>query len=181
MRSMVEGFCSPVDARRIRLHTPSPSAIFPRIQGDRRMAGDGSLMGELRGVGGARALMVYYPPGLSHRTHSHREPHASIVIAASFRETTPAGDRTICHGSVGFRADEARHSVIFGPAGALILTVDNHDWIADGRPEAGLRWIEAPVPFARDLVRLFRTGEGTGEEGADRLLDLWAMPAARED
>ena len=146
------------------------------------MTGDGSLAGELGGTGGPRAVLVYYPPGLSHQTHSHAEPHVSIVIAGSFRETTPGGDRTICHGSVGFRADEAQHSVSFGPAGALILTVENHDWIADGRPDAGIRWIGAPIPFARDLVRLVKAGgEAADAEVADRLLDLWAAPRIRED
>ena len=141
----------------------------------------GSWAGRLPWGEKFRAGLAYYPPGLSQSAHSHRVPHASIVIAGSFRETTPAGDRIVCQGSVGFRADEARHAVSFGPAGALILTVENHDWVAEGGPKAGVCWLGASVPFARELVGLARSGdENAAAQLGDRLLDLWASRPGRE-
>ena len=137
-----------------------------------------SWTGMLPAADGFRAQLAYYPPGLAQPWHRHRAPHVSAVIAGSFREATPAGDQLVCQGSVGFRADEAQHSVTFGPAGALVLAVDVNAWLEDGSPAAGVRWLPTSVRFARDLVSLARSGnEGTGEEMADRLLDLWAGPA----
>jgi AraC family transcriptional regulator len=140
-----------------------------------------SWTGILAGADGFRAGLAYYPPGLVHGWHRHRAPHVSAVIAGSFRECTPAADRVVCQGSVGFRADAARHSVVFGPAGALILSVDLHEWIRDGSPGAGVRWLRSSGRFARELVSLARSGRaGAGDEVADRLLDLWAGTTAAQ-
>ncbi len=131
--------------------------------------------GELWGADALRARLAYYPPGLSQEAHSHGEPHISVVVAGSFRETTCQGDRTVCHGGIGFRADAARHAVCFGPAGALILTVATRDWAAEGLPRSGVRWIGTAPPFARGLLRLARRGGARDcDELADRLLGLWA-------
>ena len=121
------------------------------------------------------AGLSYYPPGLRQEPHTHRAPHVSILVAGSFRETTGRGDRFLCHGSIGFRADESRHAVCFGPAGALILNVALRDWTGAGTPGSGVRWIGAPAPFARDLLGLAVGGrEEQGAELADLLVDLWA-------
>ena len=126
------------------------------------------------------AGLSYYPPGLRHDPHTHRTPHVSILVAGSFRETTARGDRFLCHGSIGFRADESRHAVCFGPAGALILNVVLGDWAGAGTPGSGVRWIGAPAPFARDLLGLAAAGrEEEGAELADRLVDLWATGLRR--
>src|SRR5918993_3354100 len=98
----------------------------------------GSWTSGIWGGDSLRARLVYYPPGLAHAAHSHDAPHVSVVVAGSFRETTPRGEQIVCHGSIGFRADEARHSVCFGPAGALILTVGLSDWISEGAPRSGV-------------------------------------------
>jgi AraC family transcriptional regulator len=128
----------------------------------------------LWGVEALRARLVYYPPGLAHAAHSHDAPHVSVVVAGSFRETTPRGEQIVCHGSIGFRADEARHSVRFGPAGALILTVALDEWIGEGVPRAGVRWVGASEPFARELLLLARRGGAQEcDELADRLVALW--------
>jgi AraC family transcriptional regulator len=144
------------------------------------MASAQSRTSALWGVEALRARLVHYPPGLRHGDHSHAAPHVSVVVAGSFRETTPRGEQVVCHGSIGFRADEARHSVCFGPAGALILTVALDDWIAEGVPRAGVRWVGASVPFARELLVLARRGgEEECDELADRLVALWtARPSA---
>ncbi len=135
----------------------------------------------LWGVDGLRARLVHYPPGLAQGLHSHHAPHVSVVVAGSFRETTPRGEQVVCHGSIGFRADEARHSVAFGPAGALILTVALSDWIADGAPRAGVRWVGASPPLARQLMGLARQGrESACDELADRLVTLWAARPGHE-
>ena len=125
---------------------------------------------------GFRAGLAYYPPGLAQAWHRHRAPHVSAVIAGSFREATPAGDRVVCQGNVGFRADESKHAVTFGPAGALILSVDAHEWLRAGAPDAGVRWLAASKRFGRELVALARSGRaGSGEEMADRLSALWSV------
>lgn len=129
----------------------------------------------LWGGDGLRARLVHYPPGLRHAAHSHDSPHVSIIVAGSFRETTPGGEQFVCQGSIGFRADEARHSVCFGPAGASILTVALSEWIADGAPRTGVRWVGASAPLARHLMGLARQGrESACDELADRLVALWA-------
>jgi AraC family transcriptional regulator len=135
-------------------------------------------IGELWGVEAVRARLAYYPPGVRQDTHRHREPHISVVVAGSFRETTPQDDRIVCQGGVGFRADAASHAVCFGPAGALILTVAARDWIAEGLPRAGVRWVGTAPAVARQLVSLARSGgEEACEELADRLFALWAGPS----
>ena len=131
--------------------------------------------GELWGVDEVRARLAFYPPGLAQDAHAHREPHISVLVAGSFRETTRRGDRIVCQGGIGFRADAARHAVAFGPAGALILTVAARDWSAEEMPGDGVRWVGTAAPFARELVRLARHGgEAACDELADRLLGLWA-------
>ena len=138
------------------------------------MPAAGSWTSEIWGGESLRARLVHYPPGLAHAAHSHDEPHVSVVVAGSFRETTPRGEQVVCHGSIGFRADAARHAVRFGPAGALILTVGLRDWIAEGAPSAGVRWVESSAPFARQLLCLARQGgEGECDVLADRLVALW--------
>lgn len=134
-----------------------------------------SLSSKLTVPGTVGAGLSYYPPGLRHETHSHRLPHVSVVVAGSFREATPHGESTVCHGSIGFRADDSRHSVCFGPAGALIFNIALPDWTGGGAPRAGVRWLAAPAPFARELLRLAGSGRAeAGAEVADRLADLWA-------
>ena len=135
--------------------------------------------GILSGADRFRAGLAYYPPGLAQSWHRHRAPHVSAVIAGSFREATPGGDTIVCQGSIGFRADAARHAVTFGPVGALILSVDVAEWLGDASPDAGVRWLPSSARFARELVALARSGQsGAGEEMADRLHGLWAGPAA---
>lgn len=130
--------------------------------------------------GALDAALCYYPPGLRHEAHNHRIPHVSVVVAGSFREATPHGEWTVCHGSVGFRADDSRHAVRFGPAGALILNLAIGDWRGAGTPRAGVRWIEAPAAFARDLLDLAGSGRAdAGAELADRLVDAWAAATLR--
>lgn len=135
-------------------------------------------VGDLWGVGAVRAQLAYYLPGVRQDTHRHREPHISVVVAGSFRETTPQGDRIVCQGGIGFRADAASHAVCFGPAGALILNVAARDWIAEGLPRAGVRWVGTAPALACQLVGLARSGgEEACDELADRLLALWAAPS----
>lgn len=139
-----------------------------------------SLSSKLTVPGTLGAGLCYYPPGLRHDAHNHRTPHVSVVVAGSFRETTPRGERTVCHGSIGFRADDSRHSVCFGPAGALILNLAISEWTGGGTPGAGVRWIEAPPRFARDLLDLAGSGRAdSGAEVAGRLVELWATGLRR--
>ena len=142
------------------------------------MASAESWVGEVWGDGAVRARLVYYPPGLSQTPHRHREPHISVVVAGSFRETTPSDERIVCQGGIGFRADAASHAVRFGPAGALILTVAPRDWVAQGMPRDGVRWLGTQPAMARHLVTLAsRGGHEAHEELADRLLALWTGSA----
>lgn len=122
------------------------------------------------------AGLSYYSPGLRQDPHTHRTPHVSVLIAGSFCEATPRGEQSLCHGSIGFRADESRHAVRFGPAGALILNVELPDWKDARTPASGVRWIGTPAPFARDLLGLAASGRAeAGADLADRLIDLWAI------
>jgi len=131
--------------------------------------------GALPGSGAVGRRLAYYRPGLRQEAHSHHRPHVSIVVAGSFRETTARGERLVCQGHVGFRADCARHSVSYGPAGALVLSLGAHAWLAAGVPAAGVGWVRAAVPFARQMIELAGANEAEAE---DALVDLWA--AARE-
>ena len=143
------------------------------------MSAQRSWSGILSGADGFRAGLAYYPPGLAQPWHRHRVPHVSAVIAGSFREHTPAGDGVVCQGNIGFRADAAKHAVTFGPAGALILSVDVAEWLSGGSPDAGVRWLRSSERFARELVARARGGDaGAGDEMADRLHALWAGAGA---
>lgn len=140
-----------------------------------------NLSARLTVPGTLAAGLSYYPPGLRQDAHTHRVPHVSVLVAGSFRETTPRGEHILCHGSIGFRADESRHAVCFGPAGALILNVALGDWAGAGTPGSGVRWFDAPAPFARDLLGLAAGGGAeAGADLADRLIDLWATGGRRD-
>jgi len=117
--------------------------------------------------GPLRRQLAYYPPGLDQDAHGHHEPHVSVVIAGSFLEVTPAGERLVCQGQAGFRADGARHAVRYGPSGALVLTLDFADWVADGAPPAsGVDWVPASA---------FLPHAPAPDDWAECLLDLWAL------
>jgi len=128
---------------------------------------------ELPGSGALRPRLAHYRPGLRQSAHSHCAPHVSIVVAGSFRETSARGERVICQGSIGFRADAAKHSVSYGPAGALILSLETGSWIADGGGDADIYWVRASAGIARELLDLISADSGAAEAAADRLLDIW--------
>lgn len=137
--------------------------------------GAGVKASPLPGTGALRSRLSHYPPGLRQGMHRHRAPHISIVVAGSFRETTGCGESVICHGHVGFRADAASHAVSYGPAGALILSIETDDRLASVGPRSGVRWIRAPARFARQMLDWATAGAApAGEEVGDRLRDLWA-------
>jgi len=133
--------------------------------------------GVVPGPKGVRSRLSYYRPGLRQREHTHHAPHFSVVIAGSFQESTCCAERIICHGSVGFRADAARHAVHYGPAGALILSIDVDTGILADPGRDGVRWLHAPASAARDLLVPLdaRPAEAVGA-ALERLL---ALAAAR--
>jgi AraC family transcriptional regulator len=140
-----------------------------------RIGGDGPEMqaSALPGSSALRPRLAFYRPGFRQGPHSHHVPHVSIVVAGSFRETSARGERVICQGSVGFRADAAKHSVSYGPAGALILSLETDGWISAGGGDRDICWVRASARTARELLDLIAAEPGAAGEAADRLLDIW--------
>jgi AraC-like DNA-binding protein len=129
----------------------------------------------LPGSSALRPRLAFYRPGFRQGPHSHRVPHVSIVVAGSFRETSARADQVICQGSVGFRADAAKHSVSYGPAGALILSLQTDGGIPAGEHDFDICWVRASARTARELLDLMAAGSGATGEAADRLLDIWVQ------
>jgi len=144
-----------------------PGAVSPEMQAS-----------ELPGSDALRPRLAFYRPGCRQGPHGHSVSHVSIVVAGSFRETTARGDRVICQGNVGFRAASAEHSVSYGPAGALILSIETDSWMSDGGENADIEWVRATARTAREVVDLMSAGSDAADEVAQRLLDLWI--ASRE-
>lgn len=128
---------------------------------------------DLRDCGALRPRLTHYGPGCRQSSHVHHVPHVSLVVAGSFRETTPRGERIVCQGSVGFRSEAARHSVSYGPAGALILSLETDEWISAGGRDTDILWVSASARIARELLDLISAGgPGAAGDAADRLLDI---------
>lgn len=71
--------------------------------------------------------LTWYPPGYAQGIHSHDKAQISLLIAGELRETTGSGEHETDRPSVARKPEGARHSVVFGPSGAIILSWEVQD------------------------------------------------------
>lgn len=119
------------------------------------------------------ARLRRYPPGLHQPAHAHEAAHLSLVVAGGFEEAGPRGEVAARAGQTGLRPEGLRHSVRFGPAGAVVLTfVPPAD--DDGRPAIDdPAWSpRLPRGHLRRLTPLMLEG---GEAAAEAGWDLLAL------
>ena len=119
------------------------------------------------------ARLRRYPPGLRQAVHAHGAAHLSLVVAGGFEETGPRGETMARAGQTGLRPEGLRHSVCFGPSGAVVLTFVPAA-PADGLPAIGdPAW--SPRLSRRHLRRLTPLLLEGGEAAAEAGWDLMAL------
>lgn len=87
-----------------------------------QVEGDGSAQAA-RSVRVGSAKLTRYPPGLVQAGHAHDAAHASVLLVGAFREEDRHGSHRPLPGALGSRPRGHRHEVVFGPGGAIVLTL----------------------------------------------------------
>lgn len=68
--------------------------------------------------------LAYYPPAFRMPAHAHDHDQSSIVLAGDFVESTNSRSAELRPGATGFKAAGLHHEDVYGPQGALILSVN---------------------------------------------------------
>jgi AraC-like DNA-binding protein/quercetin dioxygenase-like cupin family protein len=103
--------------------------------------------------GALRVRLNRYSPGSRHAAHDHEMAHLSVILGGSLREISGREECDPVAGSLFVRAGPSRHSVTFGPAGAIILTLTPPAGaLADGTARRRSQWAR-PDARLRSLVR----------------------------
>ncbi|HEY0436094.1 MAG TPA: hypothetical protein VGC92_05605, partial [Phenylobacterium sp.] len=72
---------------------------------------------------GVAASLTFYPPGLEQSAHDHADSHISVVLTGAFEERHRSDLSRALPGDMLLRDAGVRHAVVYGAAGALILTL----------------------------------------------------------
>jgi AraC family transcriptional regulator len=102
--------------------------------------------------GAASLTLSLYPPLLRQPPHCHERPSLAFLLSGSVEEQSGNEVATAASGWLGLKAEDLRHSNVYGPDGAILLTLILRDpelWRARG--EDGWRWSaggEAVRPLA---------------------------------
>ncbi|WP_394692768.1 helix-turn-helix domain-containing protein [Hyphobacterium sp.] len=121
--------------------------------------------------------LSWYEPGEAMSAHAHEHEQISVLLAGGFREMSDARTADIATAHIGFKASGLDHANHYGPAGALILSVN----FESERRETDRAWNWRPAET--DEVRLTRqiVGEAlTAAELRNAATDLIAAAAAAD-
>ncbi|MEA3037882.1 MAG: AraC family transcriptional regulator [Sphingomonadales bacterium] len=79
--------------------------------------------------------LSFYPPMLRQAAHSHATPSIAMLLSGRIEEQAGARAAVVEAGSTGIKPDGLRHSNLYGPEGAILLTLTLRDprlWAGTG-------------------------------------------------
>lgn len=134
-------------------------------------------------TGTLRARLRWYAPGLRMARHAHERHQLSLLLVGTLGEDGPREEMRLDVPAVGIKPAGSPHTNDYGPAGALILTVEVDPALDLGqtlRLPARWQWRTRPsaalLACGRALLRDMRHGLGGDGEGR-----LWELVACMDD
>lgn len=128
-----------------------------------------------------KVLEANYRPHLRMPPHVDRASRISIVLAGAVREDAGGIEAFGAPASVVAKAGDAAHANLFGPAGALIVSLSFADGAvpAQYRPQGWTWYHGGPVAQAAlEFVRTYRTGAAPADAvAAEAYALIGALPA----
>ncbi|MEA3060282.1 MAG: AraC family transcriptional regulator [Sphingomonadales bacterium] len=94
--------------------------------------------------------LSFYPPMLRQPAHSHATPSIAMLLSGRIEEQARGQAAVVEAGSTGIKPDGLRHSNLYGPEGAILLTLTLRDhglWA--GRQAQGWEWGRTPAEMRR--------------------------------
>jgi AraC family transcriptional regulator len=94
--------------------------------------------------------LSFYPPMLRQPAHSHAAPSVAMLLSGRIEEQAGGQAAVVEAGSTGLKPDGVRHSNLYGPEGAILLTLtlrDHRLWAA--RQARGWGWGRTPAEMRR--------------------------------
>lgn len=113
-------------------------------------------------------VLTWYPAGLTMPAHAHEADQHSLILAGAVVEETGSRKTEITAGAAGFKAAGLSHGDVYGPHGALILSLNRPH---RARPSAPWLWRRADAGQVRRLAALTLQG---GPASSDALTDCAA-------
>jgi AraC family transcriptional regulator len=102
--------------------------------------------------GAASLTLSLYPPLLRQPPHRHERPSVTFLLSGSVEERVGSGCGGGGRGALGRKAEDLRHSNVYGPDGAILLTLSLADPVLwQAQSEEGWCWnpvAEAIRPLA---------------------------------
>jgi AraC family transcriptional regulator len=121
--------------------------------------------------------LSFYPPMLRQAAHSHATPSIAMLLSGRIEEQAGAQAAVVEAGSTGLKPDGVRHSNLYGPDGAILLTLtlrDHRLWA--GRQAKCWGWGRTPTEMRR-LAAAALARRLSFADLVPELLSAEAMPA----
>lgn len=140
---------------------------------------NGSILRKARLLTDARVAvsLVRYPAGMTQPPHEHERPQLSLLLGGGLAETTSRAETFSVRLSSGVKPGGQRHAARFGPAGALMLSLELAVDAAVRRPAC--EWRAMGATERRLVERLLRSERAS--EGRELALDLASLVEAAPD
>jgi AraC family transcriptional regulator len=100
--------------------------------------------------------LSFYPPMLRQAAHSHEAPSVAMLLSGRIEEQAGARAAIVEAGSTGIKPEGLRHSNVYGPEGAILLTLtlrDQNLWT--GSDANGWGWGRTPVAMRALIAAAF--------------------------
>jgi AraC family transcriptional regulator len=120
--------------------------------------------------------LSFYPPLLRQAPHSHEAPSVTMLLSGRIEEQAGVRAVAVEAGSTGIKPDGLRHSNVYGPEGAILLTLTLRDrrlWA--GTDSKGWSWGRTPM----EMRRLAAAAFARRVSYADLVPEMLAREAAR--
>ncbi|WP_158272167.1 helix-turn-helix domain-containing protein [Marinicauda salina] len=140
------------------------------------MTADQSRISTLSEGPGAIVRLAWYPPGLRMEAHAHEVAQASWLLMGGLSEHHGSREYISRRPMAGFKPAGQAHANAYGPAGALILSL-NLD--AAAAPDFDWSWGPAAPDSLALARRLLTAGDGERDEVAGDLVASLHAPRDR--
>jgi AraC family transcriptional regulator len=100
--------------------------------------------------------LSFYPPMLRQAPHCHDAPSVALLLSGRIEEQAGARAAVVEAGSTGIKPEGLRHSNVYGPEGAILLTLTLRDQSLWAGTDANRwRWGRTPVEMQALIAAAF--------------------------
>jgi AraC family transcriptional regulator len=105
---------------------------------------------------GSSLTLSFYPPMLRQAAHSHDAPSVALLLSGRIEEQAGGREALVEAGSTGIKPEGLRHSNVYGPEGAILLTLTLRDQLLWTRADAKRwGWGRTPVEMQTLIAAAF--------------------------